>query len=80
MANFGSTFTLGLRHLDLSWCGVYMGREWLVSLVVVRPGPIDAMHPEAGRKLIERLYADPSVDVGSKLYLEDIQYQAGVLQ
>jgi hypothetical protein len=30
--------------------------------------------------IIEDLYADPTVDVADKLYLEDIEYQAGVLQ
>jgi hypothetical protein len=33
-----------------------------------------------GLAIVEDLYADPTVDVGDKLYIEDALYQAGVLQ
>jgi hypothetical protein len=30
--------------------------------------------------IVEQIYADPTVDVGDKLYAEDVEYQSGVLQ
>ncbi len=35
---------------------------------------------DAALGIVEALYADPSVDLGTKLYVEDIEYQAGVIQ
>lgn len=39
-----------------------------------------AMDRSTVLSLLQTLASDPSVDVGTKLYIEDIQYQAGVLQ
>ena len=33
-----------------------------------------------GFTVVEQLYADPTVDINTKLYAEDVEYQAGVLQ
>ena len=38
------------------------------------------MTRDNGLQILAQLYADGSVDVGSKLYIEDFEYQSGVLQ
>lgn len=44
-----------LRGRTLEWAAPE--GEWLVSLVSVRPNPFDPMHPESGKRVIERFYA-----------------------
>lgn len=41
--------------------------EWLVALVFVREAPFDPMHPEAGRKAIERFFAPFERECGTEL-------------
>lgn len=41
--------------------------EWLIVLVFVSPAPFDPMHPEAGRKVIERFFSPFERECGAEL-------------
>jgi len=41
--------------------------EWLVAVVFVRPAAFDPMHPEAGRKVIERFFSPFERECGAEL-------------
>jgi len=40
----------------------------------------DLLSRDQALAVVAQLYADPSVDVGDKLYIEDVEYEAGVIQ
>lgn len=52
---------------ELTWRAPATEREWLLSLVWVRPTHFDPLHPESGRLVIERFYAPFEREVGEHL-------------